>query len=244
MGNMFYKLGKMAGPKWRKTKWIYKSATGSQQEIIEVENTIGKDFAAQFKKQVEIDPDPQASELLNKIGEDLTSCLKNKNRHFHFDSVVEQKPNAFALPGGYIFVSRALLELCKWDPDEIAAIIAHEIAHVVRKHAMDRLIASSAISLGLNSVRISGALSKWIKQFGVQSLNAAYSQDQEAEADDFAVRLTHAAGYDPHACLRLFTALQNLSQQENTIAGQYFSTHPLFNERIKNIRKSIARLER
>lgn len=244
MRNFFYKLGRKAGPKFRKAKWVYKSLTGSEEEIVQMEQQAGKDIAIEFRRQAAIDTDSETVKMLDEIGGRLADCVKNKQLRFHFQSITGHAPNAFALPGGYIFISRSLLELSQWNKDEIAATLAHEMGHVVHRHAMDRMIAASAISMGAKSFKVGGALANWLKTAGIKSLQSAYSQDQEADADDFAVRLTYAAGYDPKGCLRLFDRLALLKDEsKDNILSEYFSTHPSFEQRSVNVKESLSRLK-
>ncbi|MFH1719558.1 MAG: M48 family metallopeptidase [Planctomycetota bacterium] len=183
--------------------------------------------------------------MLNRIGRRLTACVANKSRRFSFEAVQGDKPNAFALPGGFIFITRSLLELCRHNQDEVAFILGHEMAHVIRGHAMNRIVSNSAIAAASRAAPIRGLLSGWLRKVGVQFLESAYSQDMEFEADELGMRLAAAAGYDPRACVQLFGRLA----KPDATAGYfdlsaYFSSHPPFNVRINNINDLLRRHQR
>ena len=233
VSSLFYNLGKMAGPKVRKVKWIWHSITASAADTIKAEHEVGKDLACEIRNQLELDTEPRAGQLLNEVGSHLSVHVTNKLRTFSFEVIKGSEPNAFALPGGFIFVTISLLELCDWNQDEIAFILGHEMGHVIRGHAMDRIISNSAISFGAIAVR--GALASWVGRVGVKFLESAYSQDLELEADRLGVRLVGAAGYDSGGPERLLLRLSKLKRSAKGFElGNYFSTHPSFDVRIDN----------
>ena len=101
---------------------------------------------------------------------------------------------------------------------------------------MKRIISNSAINLASQAVSIRGQLAGWIQKVGVQFLESAYSQEMESQADQLGVRLTFAAGYNPEGAVRLFGRLAKLNLSEKQFElGSYFSSHPSFDVRIRNI---------
>ncbi|MHC4520721.1 MAG: M48 family metalloprotease, partial [Planctomycetota bacterium] len=97
---------------------------------------------------------------------------------FHFDAFLAGEPNAFALPGGFVFISRSIVELCQWDEDEVAFILAHEMAHVIKRHAIERIVTNSAISMASRAAPTRGVLGPWLQRVGIRFLETAYSRDQ------------------------------------------------------------------
>ena len=236
MSGLFYSLGRKVGPKIRKVRWFWQSIAGTEADAIKVEYEVGRDLAREVRCQLDLDKEPQAEQILNETSRRLTACVVNKSRKFSFETVKGAEPNAFALPGGFIFVSRSLMELCQYNHNEVAFILAHEMGHVIRGHAMARIISNSAIATASRAAPIRGALSGWVRKVGVQFLENAYSQDMESDADKLGVRLVGAAGYDPQACVRLLSRLAELSKPAGQFdLGGYFSSHPPFNVRIRNI---------
>ena len=240
MTSLFYNLGRMLGPKLRRAKWLWQSIAGTEADAIRVEHEVGRDLAREVTSQLHLDPQPQAAQMLNQVGSNLAACVTDKRRTFRFQIVKGHEPNAFALPGGFIFITRLLLELCEQNPDELAFITAHEMAHVIRGHAMDRFISNSAIALGSSVAPVRGLITHWLRTVGVKFLESAYSQDLEFEADTLGARLTAAAGYDPKAPAKLLSRLAKLPRSANQSGlGSYFSSHPAFDLRIERVNRLL-----
>ncbi len=242
MSGLFYSLGKKVGPKVRKVKWFWQSIAGSEADAIKVEYEVGLDLANEVRCQLDLDKEPKAEKILNEAGTRLTACVVNRSRKFSFEIIKGDEPNAFALPGGFIFVTNSLMELCQYNQSEVAFILAHEMGHVIRGHAMNRIISNSAISAASRAAPIRGAISGWVRKVGVQFLESAYSQDMESDADKLGVRLVGAAGYDPQACVQLLSRLAKLSKPAGqSDLGDYFSSHPPFDVRVRNINRLLQK---
>ncbi len=245
MCSLFYNLGRKVGPKVRKAKWIWHSMTGTEEEIIKMEYDVGRDLAREIRSQAQIDTDPRVEQLLSQTGQRLAQCVVNKYRVFKFDGLAGIEPNAFALPGGFIFVTRSILELCQWDSDETAFIIAHEMGHVIRKHAINRIMRDFAVTAASRVAPAPGVVAGWVKKVSMQYLESSYSQELEFQADSLGVRLMDAADFSPQASIKLLQRLSGLKSSENQIEiGSYFSTHPRFNERIANINEQLKKLSK
>ena len=241
MSRLFYNLGRMVGPNVRRAKWIWQSVTGTEADSIKVENDVGRDLAREIRRQLNPCLQPRADEMLNKIGSRLAACVVNRFRTFSFETVECHEPNAFALPGGFVFVTGSLVELCEWHEDEIAFILAHEMSHVIRGHAIHRFISNSAISAAVRAAPVRGVLSGWLQKVGVQFLESAYSQDLEFEADRFGVCLASTAKYDPRGSMRLLARLAEINQPPDRLnLGGYFSSHPAGEARISNINRMLG----
>jgi predicted Zn-dependent protease len=163
--------------------------------------------------------------------------VKEKKLPFVVRVTAEREPNALALPGGPVFVSWPLLEMCQGERDEVAFVLGHEMAHIVRQHALNRMVKDAALSLLLRQFSGRHAASAWLSKAGQQLLGRAYSRDDELEADVFAVALVGTAGGDALAGERLLEKLaQWTSGQSVGIAGDYLAAHPPFTERVANLR--------
>jgi predicted Zn-dependent protease len=230
---------------------MWQSIAGSESDAIKVEYEVGLDLAREIRQQLGPEqstgwpsPEPQANQVLNEIGNRLAACVANKSRRFSFETVKGPEPNAFALPGGFIFVTQSLVELCRYDHNEIACILGHEMAHIIRGHAMNRIVSNSAIAAVSRAAPIRGVLSGWLRKVGVQFIESAYSKDLESEADRLGVRLAAAAGYEPGACVQLFSRLAKLNSPPGQLdLGIYFSSHPPFNVRIENIKHQLRKYQ-
>jgi predicted Zn-dependent protease len=242
VGGLFYNLGRQVGPRVRKARWVWESLTGTQADAIRVEHAVGLDLAHEVRQQLQIDSDRRTREVLEEIGYQLSARLANQLRSFRFEAYQGGRPNAFALPGGFIFVSTPILELCQWNKDQIAFLLGHEMAHVVRGHAIERVVAGSAISIAARAAPAPGTLGAWLRKVGTRFLEAAYSRDRELEADALGVRLAAAAGYEPQASIQLLSRLAEVHESADlTALGEYFSTHPSSQVRINNIRDRLQR---
>jgi predicted Zn-dependent protease len=238
VAGFFYQLGKMAGPKVRKAKWILRSLTGTEAEAIQAEYEVGRDLAKALAVEMQGVNDPHIAQLLDELGSRLSSRVKNRQRRFEFRAVESPHANAFALPGGFICVTRSLLELCEFDPHELAFILGHEMSHVIRKHAMDRLMTNSILDTAIRAAPVGGLFRSQIGGILRNLLEQSYSQDQELDADELGVRLAHSAGFDVTAAVRLMTRLKQTSGSAPGLS-EYFSSHPPFDLRIKRIERAL-----
>ena len=229
----------MAGGKFRKAKWMWESAAGSEADAIRAEYGVGRDMAAVIQERAHTDPEVQA--FLGGIGQQLAQSVRNKLHRFQVTAVAEEHPTAFALPGGFIFVARSLVELCDNDRDEMAFVVAHEMAHVIRRHAINRLLRQTALSAAALAAPGRGSLAPWIKKVGLEWLERAYSQEHEFEADAFGALLMRAAGFDPAGAIRLLQRLGGLDQTpDHSGLAPYLSTHPAVEDRILHLRHRLA----
>ena len=232
VGGFFYKLGRMAGPKVRKGKWLWQSLVGSEDEAIAAEYGVGRDLAAEVARQARVETNGTRTATVCAVGSRLAGCMADKRRTFSFFVLDGAEPNAFALPGGFIYVTRGLVELCEADGDELAFVVGHEMAHVIKGHAIDRIVSDVAVGAMSRTAVAPGALGSWIKRMGVGFLQSAYSHDREFEADNLGVRLVLAAGFDGRAPERLLKRLGKLDRQGHLRElTKYFSSHPPLHER-------------
>ena len=163
--------------------------------------------------------DPELQAYVSEVGRRLARYAPRGRFHYQFKVVDQEVPNAFALPGGYIFVSRGLLTLANGE-DELAGVLGHEIIHVASRHAAARQAMIQGTS-GLLRPFASGAF-------------ASYGRDQEREADRLGQGLAGLAGYDPNG---LPNFLKQLNREERLQLGGsrmagFMDTHPATSERI------------
>lgn len=240
MAGLFYRLGRKAGPKIRKARWMWQSLFGSEAEILAAENAAGQDLYTEVMHQVPQTEDLELQTLVSRIATKLAERVRTKGRTFQATVIKDTKPNAFALPGGYVFLTSSILDLCQRQKDQTAFIIAHEMAHIVKQHAMERIVAHSAVSFASNLPSFRSAISGWAKRAGMNALQSSYSQDHELDADAWAARLSQAAGFDPQGGIDLLASLAKLNpQNEPEKLGKYFSSHPPVSTRVAAIRHAL-----
>ncbi len=244
MSDFFYNLGRNMGrkslPALRKGKWIWSSLTGSEEEALRAEIELGKSMAVELRAVTEPSSDPESSALVNALSQRLSACVRDKRRTFHCEVIRETYPNAIALPGGFVFLSHTLLQLCERNPDELAFVIAHEMAHILEGHAWDRMLNDAALKMFSTVASRAGAAGGWLQQKGMLLLRSAFSQDSEREADRLGIRHVIAAGFDPVGAVRLFQRLESLVREQSEL-GQYFASHPAPAERSARVLAMIRK---
>ncbi len=240
MAGLFFKLGRMLGPKLRQANWMYNSVAGSEADTIAAENAVGRDLAQGFAQQMEIDADPLVRQNLEFLAAKLAACLRGPTWRFRLVAVRAPEVNAFALPGGYIFVTRRLLDFCSWDHDELAFVLAHEMAHIIKRHAIERIMTDTFVSGVLGRLAPGGALMRpQIAAVLNKMLRGSYSQDQELQADALAIQIARAAGFDASATLRVLTRLGSGSAGEPFLFS-WFSSHPPLAVRLRHAERCLA----
>ena len=240
MAGLFYRLGRKAGPKVRKARWMWQSLFGSEAEILAAEKAVGHDLYAEVVTQVPQTEDPELQAQISRIATRLAERVRSKGRTYQATVIKDAKPNAFALPGGYVFLTSSILGLCQRQEDQIAFIVAHEMAHIVKQHAMERIVAHSAVSFASNLPTFRTAISGWAKRAGMSALQSSYSQDHELDADAWAVRLSRAAGFNAQGGIDLLASLAKLNpQNEPGKLAEYFSSHPPVATRVAAIRRVL-----
>jgi predicted Zn-dependent protease len=241
MAGFFYNLGRMVGPKVRKAEWVYRSLTGTEAEAIQAERAVGRDLAQAFLEQLEADPEPAARQHLDYLAAKLTAGLRAHHWPLRVLAVRAPEVNAFALPGGYVFVTRRLIDFCAWDHAELAFVLGHEMGHVVKRHAIERLMANTLFSGVLARLPLGGSvLRPHVAALLTTLLHQGYSREQELEADAFGARLAAAAGFDPAAGRRMLVRLGAESAAAPLLSG-YFASHPPLDVRLRNLDTVTAR---
>ncbi len=183
---------------------------------------LGEEAAKQVAAEMGILDDEELQEYVQRIGQRLLRGLPRRSFRYRFAVVDQSAPNAFALPGGFIFISRGLLALAN-NEDELACVIGHEIIHAHRRHSAAQQATQA---------RSSGLLSPWLRAANV----AAYGREMERDADRGGQQLAAAVGYDP---MGMSTFLRRMGNMERMRLGftrmpSFFDTHPGSRERATN----------
>jgi len=223
-------LGRLSMPAFQKARWAWQAFAGSEADRLRAEQDLGRTLALQVRSVSDTPPAASDVNLVRGLGAALATRLKNKQLHFRIEVIQLPEPSALALPGGYLFVSTRLLDWCHRYADEVAFVLGHEMAHVIRGHATDRFLQESVMKALAGRLGRATPLGGLLKDTTLQLLSSTYSQDCEFEADEFGSRLAEAAGHHPLAGIRLLDRLQQL-HHDRTPLGQYFSSHPTPSER-------------
>jgi len=239
--DLFYQLGRRTGRGIRRGRWLFNAFAGSPGEAIAAEHAAGRDLARSFEQGARLDPHSEWRPLIDGIAERLTARLKNRQRSWRVAVLDDPEPGAFALPGGFLYLSTGLIQLCKGDEDELAWVIGHEMGHVVRGHAASRIASDWLGSAAAQAAAgASGALGRWVLTTGARAVTRAYSRDQELEADRFGGRLALAAGFDADAALRVCGRLEHFEARGQEPLAEYFASHPPLAARAAALRGWLA----
>ena len=206
---------------------------------------LGKQFSREIEKELKIYTDPVVTAYIDQLGQHLANYSQRKNITYHFKVVDTEAVNAFAVPGGYLYVNIGLIRAAE-NESELAGVIGHEIGHVVGKHGMKQmtrqlgLAAVAQLALGEDQSK----LEQMVAGLAATGVLTKYSRDAEREADIYAVQEMYDAGIDPEGMATFFEKLRNLQKSRPSKLQQMFATHPLTTERITAVRSQIARLPR
>ena len=228
------KLGRAAVPTYRKSKWIWEGLTGTEDEALKSENALGKTLAAELRLATEILDEPELLSWIRGICRRLEKAVDQAGFAYHCELMAGAQPSTIGLPGGYLFVSGSLIEFCEGSVDEVAFVIAHETAHIIRRHTWNRMIQQSALRAASFAAGRAGILSGWVRQQGLPMLRSAHSKDFEFEADRDGVGLVRAAGYDPRAAISFLRRIEQLGTDPEML-GEYLASHPAPEERISKL---------
>ncbi len=216
-------------------------ASASPQLILISRNQeieIGKKVAAQLEKEYGVWDDPEQTRRIERIGKSLVAVCERKDMPYTFKILNEKKElNAMAAPGGFIYITRALLEALDSD-DEIAFVLGHEIGHIAGDHIRKQLSQALAASILLD---ILTARSSQLVRIGSDIMfslyQSGYSRQHERDADTRGVRYMKAAGYNPIAAI---TALKKLGMERYKGLVRWFGTHPDVPSRIQRIAEMLG----
>ena len=216
----------------------------SEQEEIE----IGSSEAASIDSQVPAVADSAITEFITQLGQSLTAQTTRAELGWRFTVVNAWPVNAFALPGGYVYVTRGLIEQSD-RLEELAGVMAHEVAHVERRHTVKQIKQSRKQDVGLvllcTLTRICRTVGGSIAvQVGAEADAAQYSQMHEAEADSVGVIIARRAGVDPEGLPLFLEKVLANRETEPTPLEAFFASHPTDESRIAALRRHIATLER
>jgi beta-barrel assembly-enhancing protease len=221
--------------------------TGETQRIAmtaEQEIALGKRSAPEMAAQLGgLSRNEQAARVVKAVGDRLVARSVAAKSPYQYSFHVLGDPrtvNAFALPGGPIFITEGLLRLLKTEA-EVAAVLGHEIGHVVARHSAERL-AKQQLTQGLITAVLLGSgdyTTAQLAQMVGGMINMKYGREDELESDALGVRIVAEAGYDPRAMLRVMEVLDKASGGSRQ--PEFFSTHPNPGNRQEHIKAEIAK---
>src|SRR5262245_51783962 len=209
---------------------------------VEREVAIGRQLAAEVDRSSKIINDPFVTEYVNRIAQNLVLHSDSKVP-FTIKVIDSEVVNAFALPGGFLYVNRGLLEAAE-NEAEVAGVIAHEIAHVAARHGVEQASKGELINyLSIPLIFMGGIGGYAIRQglgLAVPLTFLKFSRGCEKEADRLGAQYMWASGYDPNALITFFEKLQAKDKKKPGTLSKLFSTHPMTGDRITEVQALIG----
>jgi predicted Zn-dependent protease len=207
------------------------------------EVAMGSQFAGEIETQFEIYNDAQVTAYVKSIGERITRVCHRNDIEYHFAVIDKDEMNAFALPGGYIYIYTGLMKALD-NEAQLAAVLAHEVGHVTARHATERLTAmygaqiAVSLLLGDNPAEYQVLIANIFSTTGF----LAYSRANEYEADRLGTSYTSLAGYDPNGMVELLGKFIDTESREPSKLEEWLSTHPPTRDRISMVEILAASL--
>jgi predicted Zn-dependent protease len=211
---------------------------------------VGRAVAARILGQYKLDQNPKLTQYVNEVGQTVArkSSRPNPFRGYHFAVLDTQEINAFACPGGLVFVTRGLIQTCQ-NEDQLAAVLAHEVGHVANKDGINSISQARwtqvFTAMGAEAARQYGGVAGNLVSLFEGSIDDVfktivvngYSRQAEETADTAALTELTKAGYDPNAMVILLTTME--AKGKGASSG-IFKTHPPTRERLAKVKASVG----
>jgi predicted Zn-dependent protease len=203
---------------------IAKMSPSTEKEVRQ-----GRELAAEVDRQAKFVDDPVITEYVNRVGQNIV-LHSDAKIPFTIKVIDSDEVNAFALPGGFFYVNKGLI-LVADNEAEVAGVMAHEIAHVAARHAMENQTKASLLEyLAMGTSIFLGGIPGMIYQntagLGLLGIFMKFSRSAEEEADKLGVQYMYAAGYDPSAMATMFEKLESKNKKKPGLISRAFASHP------------------
>jgi predicted Zn-dependent protease len=214
----------------------------TQQEV-----ELGAQYAQQINSQLPLVRDAEINRYINLLGDSIARVADRRDLDWHFFVVDSPEINAFAVPGGYIYMNRGLIERAQ-NMAQVAGVLGHEIGHVTERHSVQQMQKAQGTQVGLavgcmlapqvcNNQAGSAALN-----LGANAVFAKFSRSDEAEADRVGVDFVTRAGIDPRGIPGMFRLLMEERQRRPGGVDAWFASHPLEEDRVQATEAQIAKM--
>src|SRR5688572_13683430 len=213
---------------------------------VEQEIEIGREANAQVRKEVPEVRDAAANQYIRALGQRLVQQATGPKYPYSFSMADYREINAFALPGGPVWIHRGVLHAAT-NESQVAGVLAHEVAHISQRHAASQLTKGMMANLGLGLLGAvlgggaGGSTAQAAAAFLTNGIFMKFSRDDEREADQVGLQLMRRAGWDGRGMVELFEILQREARRNPGSVDVFFSSHPSPQDRIARLRTEIAR---
>jgi hypothetical protein len=215
----------------------------SPQQDIE----IGQEVSKQAEQQLVLLKDKKVDDYLDRLGRRLASKAPGERFPYQFKGVNDASINAFALPGGFLYINRGTIEAAD-NEAQLAGVIGHEIGHAALRHGTNQMTKATALqslaSLGgaAGGKSIVGLLGQVGANFGAQSILLKYSRDAERQADIVGTQILCDNNYDPRQMAQFFAKLEEESKKSGSRPIQFFSSHPNPENRVTGVNAEVSKM--
>ncbi|MFI5178529.1 MAG: M48 family metalloprotease [Vicinamibacterales bacterium] len=224
-------------------------ATGQRQFSLMSEDQeiqIGREQDAQVRKEMGVYADREVQQYVSDVGQQLAQSSERPNLPWHFTVVDVPAINAFALPGGYIYITRGILPFLQ-DEAELAGVMGHEIGHVTARHAAQQYSRSTGAGIGLLLGSLFVPQARPFAELGQSGLGLMFlknGRDEEAQADGLGVKYAARAGWDPSGVPHMLTTLARIEEtSDNKGVPNWLQTHPQPEDRVQRVQAAVRQAE-
>ena len=222
----------------------YNIATGQEESFYyttDREVALGKAIEKEVEKEEKLDGDPLVQKRVQDIGKKIAAVCDRKEIDYTFKVLEDDEVNAVSLPGGIIYINKGLVDKVSND-DELAAVLAHEVAHVVARHSIKKLQGMQAYSVLriLVTVAPGGGKVGSAADAAFVELLLGYSREDELLADQLGARYSKLAGYNPRGMIDFLEKLQEVNRRKPLAPKSYFKTHPYVPDRIRVVKGELG----
>jgi predicted Zn-dependent protease len=222
----------------------YNVVTGQEEKYYystDKEVQMGQSLSKEMEKKYKPVEDPLVQKRVQDIGRKIAAVCDRRDIEYHFKALQDDEVNAVSLPGGYVYVNQGLIDKVSND-DELAAVLAHEVGHVVARHSIKKLQAMMAynVLMVLAAQVPSGGQVGPAANIAFVELFLGYSREDEMLADQLGARYIKLAGYDPHAMITFLLKLQDVNHRRPAEPISYFKTHPYVPDRIRVVKQELG----
>lgn len=219
------------------------SCSVSQDQEVQM----GASTAQQVETEMPLVDDAQVNDYVTALGQKIAATTTRSDLQWRFRVVNSDQVNAFALPGGFIYVNRGLIERAE-RMDELAGTLGHEIGHVVRRHSVQQMQKATKANIGVSLLcTLTSVCNSAVAQVGINVAGnmwfAKHSRLDEAQADSEAVVNVVHAGVDPRGVPELFEVLLHDRKTQPGLLDGFFASHPLEESRVQATRDEIAKMD-
>jgi Zn-dependent protease with chaperone function len=217
--------------------------TLSEKDEIE----LGRHAAGEIEKDIRLIDDPAVNKYINDLGQSLVQKSSRQTIAYSFKVVDSPEINAFALPGGFIYLNRGLIEAAE-SQNELAGVLGHEIGHVVARHGADQAARAGLVQTGLGVLGgllgrgTAASIGQTAAQMVAKGVFMKFSREAERQADQLGARMLYDASLQPRGMVSFFEKLASLQTSQPNAVQKFFLSHPSPAERSQNVSELIAGL--